>query len=458
MIVAYAGLAALLGLSAAHRAWQLARWAALRGRAPVVTAEATAWRPRVTVQIPTYNERDVVARAIAAAAALDWPRDRLEVQVLDDSDDDTVDRAQAAVVAARAAGVDIAHLRRSTRDGFKAGALAAGTRVATGELIAVFDADFVPPPDALRALVPHLHAPGVGMAQARWGHLDVAGPLRAAQAALLDGHFRVVQHGRWASGAWLNFNGTAGVWRREAIDAGGGWSGRTLTEDLDLSYRAQLAGWRFVYVDSVVVPAELPGDWAALRAQQRRGAIGTTQVLRRLGRAILFSGAPLGTRAEALGHLASHLAWLPALALTLLLPWVLWARGAATTPGWADVLVALALPLASVAHYAAASPARTWGRVPLAFLVVMGLTASQAVAVLRALITEGGAFVRTPKSGEGRGSYRSVDAPWLERGMAVWTAAGLGVAVWTGAWLHVPLLALGAVAYAWAGFSRFNGR
>ncbi len=229
--------------------------------------------PFVTIQLPVFNERHVIERLIDAACALDYPRDRLEVQVLDDSTDDTTRRARGRVAFHRARGSVVALLHRRRRTGFKAGALAAGLMRARGELVCVFDADFLPPRDFLRRTVALFDDPGVGVVQARWGHLNRDYSfLTEAQALFLDGHFAIEHVARAGSGRFFNFNGTAGLWRRRAIEDAGGWTHDTLTEDLDLSYRAQIRGWKFIYRGDVVAPAELPVDMEAFKAQQRRWA------------------------------------------------------------------------------------------------------------------------------------------------------------------------------------------
>ncbi|HNH49119.1 MAG TPA: glycosyltransferase, partial [Myxococcota bacterium] len=239
--------------------------------------------PLVTVQVPLYNERDVAPRLVEAVVALNWPPDRLQIQILDDSTDDTLVGCEAALRLARQKGVAVEVLRRSRREGYKAGALQAGLASARGELIAIFDADFVPAPDFLQRMVPSFADPAVGMVQARWGHLnEPASALTRAQALMLDGHFVVEHTARFRAGLWFHFNGTAGLWRRRCVEAAGGWSADTLTEDLDLSYRAQLAGWKFVYRVEEVVPAELPDSLSAFCTQQSRWARGSMQTLRKL--------------------------------------------------------------------------------------------------------------------------------------------------------------------------------
>jgi hypothetical protein len=268
-----------------------------------------AW-PAVTVQLPLYNERYVAARAVRAVASLDYPRSHLEIQVLDDSDDETSERIAGVIEQLRADGVRIHHMRRAHRVGFKAGALAEGLASATGELIAIFDADFVPRPDFLKKVVTDFEDPTVGMVQARWGHLNEEHSLLTrAQALQLDAHFTLEHAVRAARGYFFNFNGTAGVWRRSAIDDAGGWLADTLTEDLDLSYRAQLCGWRFVYRDDVDVPAELPVEMAAYRLQQQRWAQGGAQTARKLLPSILGAQLPGQVKREAAWHLLIHFAY-----------------------------------------------------------------------------------------------------------------------------------------------------
>src|SRR5574341_398096 len=240
--------------------------------------------PRVTVQLPIYNELYVVERVIDSAVALDWPRDRLQVQVLDDSDDETTQIAQARVDYFRRRGMDITLIRRTNREGFKAGALAAGLEGANGEFIAIFDADFVSPPDFLKQIIPHFAGRhDLGLVQTRWGHLNANySTLTRVQALALDGHFVVEQSARQRNSLFMNFNGSAGVWRRACIEDAGGWQADTLSEDLDLSYRAQMRGWRIGYAPDVVVPGELPSQVEAFKKQQFRWAKGSFQVVRKM--------------------------------------------------------------------------------------------------------------------------------------------------------------------------------
>src|SRR3989449_2644652 len=263
--------------------------------------------PYVTVQLPLFNERYVAARLVRAVAALDYPADRLEIQVLDDSTDDTAEIVAGVVGELRAQGVRVAHCRRTVRTGFKAGALAEGLATARGEFIAIFDADFVPPRDFLRAALPHF-TERVAVVQARWGHLNRSySALTVAQALGMDGHFGVEQSARAGSGLLLNFNGTAGVWRKAAIIDAGGWQSDTLTEDLDLSYRAQLRGWRIVYRPGIVGPAELPVVITGFKSQQRRWAKGAIQTAVKLLPAIARAPFSLWTKYQAFIHLTYYM-------------------------------------------------------------------------------------------------------------------------------------------------------
>ncbi|HEX3769717.1 MAG TPA: glycosyltransferase, partial [Polyangiaceae bacterium] len=279
--------------------------------------------PYVTVQLPLYNEATVADRLLEHVAAMEWPSNRLEIQVLDDSTDETRALVRSKVDDLQARGLDVVYIHRVDRTGYKAGALANGLRIAKGDLIAIFDADFLPQPEFLRAVVPHFIADAkVGMVQARWGHMNREHSLLTrTQALMLDGHHLVENRARAAAGWLFNFSGTGGIWRKEAIADAGGWQHDTLTEDLDLSYRAQLAGWRFIYRENVVTPAELPEDISAFRAQQFRWAKGTVQTARKLlGRLMRAKLTPM-QRVEAFFHMTPHFAYpLMVLLSVLLLP------------------------------------------------------------------------------------------------------------------------------------------
>lgn len=358
--------------------------------------------PTVTVQLPLYNERYVVRRLIDAVASLDYPRDRLEIQVLDDSTDPTTAIAQARAAFWRERGVDIRVLHRSDRTGFKAGALAWGLQQARGELIAVFDADFCPRPDFLLRVVPHFLAdPRLGMVQTRWSHLNAEQSLiTRAQAIALDGHFVVEQTARSRAGLLMHFNGSGGVWRRACIEESGGWQSDTVCEDLDLSYRAQLAGWRCRFLPEVDCPSELPPQVLAFKQQQVRWAKGSAQCLRKLAQPLL-SNRSVGPIRKLLGllHLSGYLIHPLIVLLLLLTPATL-----LVPSPLGDVSRVLGpLCLGPILVYCTGQWAlyRDWKRRLLAFPVLVllgtGIAWGNTLAILQGLTHWGGVFARTPK-------------------------------------------------------------
>lgn len=380
--------------------------------------------PRITTQLPLYNEITVARRVIEAAARMDYPRGLHEVQVLDDSTDGT--RAVVDQVAAElcAQGYDVKVVRRPTREHYKAGALAHGLRTATGEFVGVFDADFVPPRDFLRQLIPLFAGrPDVCVVQGRWGHLNADESWITEGLSLgLDMHFAIEQGARNWNGLLMNFNGTGGIWRKSAIDDPrvGGWSGDTITEDLDLSYRAQLAGWQMVYCDQVVSPAEIPADVNALKAQQRRWAVGIMQVARKLLPAVWHSERlTLAQKLQATVHMTQYAIAVPMILVALvgrLLPLMLTGD---SWPAWIQWLC-MSFLLAAVAPCLAYMNARyvIGGGIPgpiriLKLMVLgLGLCVNNGVAVITGLTQNGGEFVRTPKSGsvggKATGAYASL--------------------------------------------------
>lgn len=416
--------------------------------------------PVVTVQLPLWNEAAVAGRLLDAVGALDWPRARLEVQVLDDSTDETAAICAAGVARLRAAGIDAHHLRRAERAGFKAGALEAGRRVARGELLLVLDADFVPPPDLLRRAAPPLADPSVAMVQARWEHLDAdASALTRAQALLLDGHFGVEQAARAAAGRIFNFNGTAGVWRAAAIADAGGWQADTLTEDLDLSYRAALRGWRFVYLRDLAAPAELPATMAAFKSQQFRWAKGAVECARKLLPAVARSRLPWRSRLEGALHLTQNAAY-PALLVAMLAAAPVLVTGA--VPAWLHGTTAAlaALSLGAYAWVSARGAARGVGgavravaRVPLLGAVTAGIALHQTRAVLEGALGRRSPFVRTPKDGGARRARRYRVARgrgWLaELALAVYLAVVATLAVARGEPAAAVMLAVFAIGCGW---------
>ena len=449
---------ALLLVFGLHRLSLLARFRWRAGGEEPPPRRAEEELPIVTVQLPLYDERTVAARLLRCAAELDWPRERLELLVLDDSTDETRAIVDAEVARLRARGVDAQVLRRGDRAGFKAGALAHGMQRARGELLCVFDADFLPPRDFLRRLVPLLDDPRVGMVQARWEHENRdESALTRAEATLLDGHFVIEHTVRHDGGHFFNFNGTAGIWRRAAIEDAGGWQHDTLTEDLDLSYRAQLAGWRFVYAPLVTAPAELPPDIAGFKSQQHRWAKGGAQVLRKLGPRLLRARLPLATKVEAFAHLAGNVGYPCVLALALLLPLT------ATEPAWlaqaAHALLFVGCTASVLAFYEASQ--RALGRplrarlldTLLAVALGIGMSLAQTRAVAAGLLGATGSFARTPKRGGGGPGYRAAQRglPGAELAVALWLAWGAVRAVAAEAHGALPFLLLFAAGFGWVG-------
>lgn len=393
----------------------------------------SAW-PSVTTQIPIYNEIAVAERVIRAVAAMDYPQH--SIQVLDDSTDDTREIVDAVAGELRRQGFSIEVIRRTDRKGYKAGALAEGLARCESEFIAIFDADFLPPPDFLRRTVPVLAArPDAGWVQARWGHLNEADTLLTrAQSVGIDGHFAIDQIARAGTpGLFMNFNGTAGVWRKSAIADAGGWTADTLTEDLDLSYRAQLRGWQGVYLPDLVVPGELPADATAFKSQQFRWAKGSVQTAIKVIPGLFRSNAPLMAKVQGwfhLTHYAIHPFILLFALLTVPLAWLLppgW-RGW----GWANVLV-VGLSLAPSIFYAVGQSLlyKDWPRrllrLPSLILAGIGMSLSNSLAVAEAVVGKTSPFVRTPKQGHSqRRRYRAeVAVPSLGEWTAGVACAGI---------------------------------
>jgi cellulose synthase/poly-beta-1,6-N-acetylglucosamine synthase-like glycosyltransferase len=362
--------------------------------------------PKVTVQLPIYNEIYVVERLLKSVSELDYPRELLQIQVLDDSTDNTREVTTSCVEELRQRGFDVELIHRNDRVGFKAGALATGLRSAN-EFVCILDADFVPPRDLLRRTIDFFTNPKVGMIQTRWGHLNRCySLLTRVQAMFLDGHLLLEQTARSRSGRFFNFNGTAGLWRRSCIEEAGGWQHDTLTEDLDLSYRAQLAGWKFIFLPDVVTPAELPVDMNGFKSQQHRWTKGSIQTCKKLLPTIWRSKLPLLIKLEATGHLMSNFAYLLLACLCVLLhP----STGGPT--GWVrtfliDIPIFLTASLSVAVFYICAQRElnpRTWMReillLPCLLALGVGLSLNNARAVLEAMFNHQSDFARTPKYG-----------------------------------------------------------
>jgi cellulose synthase/poly-beta-1,6-N-acetylglucosamine synthase-like glycosyltransferase len=425
--------------------------------------------PKVTVQLPIYNEMYVADRLIDAVCQLNYPRELLEIQVLDDSTDETRIVAERAVMRNAADGVDITYLHRADRTGFKAGALEAGMRVAKGEFIAIFDADFIPSPDFLERTVPYFGDPRIAMVQARWGHINQDySLLTKIQSILLDAHFVLEHGGRNRAGCFFNFNGTAGIWRRTAIGDAGGWQHDTLTEDLDLSYRAQLRGWKFVFLPDLVAPAEVPVEMNSFKSQQHRWAKGSIQTCRKLLPQILRADLPLGVKAEAFFHLTANFNYPLMCVLSMLLGPSMAIR---YNMGWYEMLI-IDVPLffaatASVANFYMVCQRELhtdWVTrlkyLPFLMSVGIGLTVNNTRAVFEALFNHQTEFSRTPKYRiEGRADewigkkYRQsfVVQPMIELGLGLYFTATVFYALANGIYGTVPFLVLFQIGFLYTG-------
>ena len=378
-----------------------AAWSSTRRAAETPHPEPEEW-PRVTVQLPIYNEKYTVERLLDAVTQLEYPADHLQIQVLDDSTDDTAELVRSLVDKYKSQGLNIEWIHRTNRSGYKAGALSEGLRTATGEFLAIFDADFVPTPDWLRKTVPLFVDRKLGCLQTRWGHTNREyNSLTQAEAMAVDGHFIVEQTARSRNDLFLNFNGTAGLWRRACIEDAGGWEWDTLTEDLDLSYRAQLRGWRIGYAPDVVVPAELPAEVEAFKKQQFRWAKGSFQVVRKiLPRVIRRNDLPLHVRLMAFIHLTGYMVHpLMLCLLALTLPVGLLVPDAFKVFPF-SALAGFGPPLLYLISASRQTP-RLLQRIrllPLMTITGFGISLSTTIAVLEGLMGKGSsAFVRTPK-------------------------------------------------------------
>jgi len=433
--------------------------------------------PKITVQLPLYNEMYVAERLLKAVAALDYPKDKLEIQVLDDSTDETTEIVARSVAALRQQGFDIEHVHRTNRSGYKAGALQNGLERATGEFIAIFDADFVPEPDLLHRTIHYFTDAGIGMVQTRWGHLNEQySLLTRLQSMFLDGHFLIEQTARSRSGRFFNFNGTAGIWRRTCIEAAGGWQHDTLAEDLDLSYRAQIAGWRFMFMPNIVTPAELPVEMNAFKTQQHRWAKGSVQACKKMLPALWRARIPFKIKLEGTIHLTCNFGHVMLLILCFLLHPSAAAGANQATGGnaWTkfllvDIPLFLAASVSVSAFYFCAQKelhAQWWKRllyVPLLMAVGVGLSINNARAVIEAIFNQQSEFIRTPKFGlahvrsrndswAGR-RYQALRGlvPYLEVGFGIYFSYLFATAVGGGQWSMLPFLLIFIFGFLYVG-------
>jgi cellulose synthase/poly-beta-1,6-N-acetylglucosamine synthase-like glycosyltransferase len=472
LLVPYFAILAVLSVYGLHRYETMRRYRKHRRKLPQSAPRKFDQLPKVTIQLPLYNERFVVARLLHEVSKMAYPRELLQIQVLDDSVDDTHAYTQRLCNQYQAAGLNIEYRHRTNRRGFKAGALQEGSATATGELIAIFDADFLPPPDFLMRTVHFFADPGVGVVQTRWTYLNKEfNLLTQIEAMLLDGHF-VLEHGaRCGSGLFFNFNGTAGILRRKMIEDAGGWEHDTLTEDSDLSYRAQLKGWRFVYVPTLECPSELPVDTYGFQVQQARWAKGLTQVAKKLLPRIFRADLPFRVKAEAFLHLTPNISYPLMLAVSMLMLPVMIVR---FYMGVFQMLV-LDFPLIVASFWSISAfylyaqkelYPRTWWKsiafLPMLMAAGVALTVSNSKGVLEALFGIQTSFARTPKYAIGTAKAnvrpaayrrRSGFLPYIELAIGGYFVYMIDFAIETYNFLAIPFLLLFVCGYFWAGFS-----
>ncbi|HEU4635093.1 MAG TPA: cellulose synthase family protein [Edaphobacter sp.] len=439
--------------------------------------------PFVTIQLPIYNEQFVIDRLIDACCKLNYPRDRFEIQVLDDSTDETTEVARQIVerYANGFPGMDpqpIVYIHRTNRHGFKAGALDAGLKVARGEFVAIFDADFVPPSEWVMQVIHHFAEPNIGMVQTRWTHLNRDYSfLTNVEAIMLDGHFVLEHGGRSRAGVFFNFNGTAGMWRRETIGSAGGWQHDTLTEDTDLSYRAQMVGWQFKYLQDVECPAELPIEMTAFKTQQARWAKGLIQTGKKILPRVMKSDAPWHTKLEAWYHLTANISYPLMIILSVLL------MPAMIIRSWQGLLQMLLIDLPlfmastmSISSFYLVSQKelfpKKWGRtvlyLPFLMALGVGLTITNTKAVMEALFGVQSAFARTPKYRVNKKGEKSQAKkyrkrlgiiPWIELAIGSYFALTVWYAITTENYFTVPFLVLFVFGYWYTGLlSLLQGR
>jgi len=468
LLIPYFIVLIILAAYGAHRYWMVYLY--YKHKKNKTTEAAAHFQfddlPRVTVQLPIFNEQYVVDRLLDAVCRLDYPKEKLDIQLLDDSTDETVEVARILVDRYAALGHPVTYLHRDNREGYKAGALAEGLKTAKGEFVAIFDADFVPPPDFLLKCTHHFTDPKVAMVQTRWTHINRNySVLTEVEAILLDGHFVLEHSARSRSGVFFNFNGTAGMWRRCAIDEAGGWQHDTLTEDTDLSYRAQLKGWKFVYLQDVECPAELPVEMTAFKTQQARWAKGLIQVSKKILPRVLASDASRAVKIEAFYHLTANLSYPLMIVLSVLLMPAMIIR---FYQGWFQMLY-IDLPLFMASTFSISSfylvsqkelfP-KSWLRsllyLPLLMALGIGLTVTNTRAVLEALAGKQTAFARTPKyrveskkDKVGAKKYRKRLGwvPWIELLIGTYFALAVFYAIDNENYFTVPFLLLFVIGY-----------
>jgi len=480
LAVSYLLVVGVLALYGFHRYCILFLYLKNRNNVPVPPGRF-AELPKITVQLPIFNELYVVERLLKSVAELDYPQHLLQIQVLDDSTDETCGLAEAGVKQLREQGFEVEFIHRTDRTGFKAGALENGMRTCQGEFILILDADFVPKPNLLMDTVHFFTDPKVGMVQSRWGHINRDYSLLThVQAMFLDGHLVLEQTARSRAGRFINFNGTAGLWRRSCIAEAGGWQHDTLTEDLDLSYRAQLAGWKFLFLKDLITPAELPVDMNGFRSQQHRWTKGSIQTCKKILGTVWRSTLPLMVKVEATVHLTSNFAYLLLVFLCVLLHESPHSSDLLSGPWRAllfDVPVFVLASLSAAVFYAVAqreNDPKGWLKeiiyLPLLLALGIGMSLNNARAVLEAVFNHQSEFTRTPKYGIehkkqrwSASKYSPLKSllPFFELGFAIYFTFFMVEAALAGQWFSLPFLALfqGGFSYvAWTSISQWMPR
>ncbi|TFE66852.1 glycosyl transferase [Methylacidiphilum caldifontis] len=423
--------------------------------------------PEVTIQLPIYNEKSVVERLLHAVCEIDYPKNKMQIQVIDDSTDETTAIIAKWVYEYKKKGFDISHLRRGSREGFKAGGLQYGLERAKGEFIAIFDADFLPPPSFLKETLPYFHSPNVGMVQARWGYLNRdTNLLTRCQALFLDGHFLLEQPIRYKYDLFFNFNGTAGVWRKKCIIDSGGWEGDTLTEDLDLSYRAQFKGWKFVYAPRMVVPSELPSPIVAFRTQQHRWAKGAIQTAKKHLFSLLKGSFSTASKIEGFFHLLAHSIH-PIVAILVILNAITFfcfplpKSGAQEFLGFLFSIISLfyLFYLAVIIFLSKKLQLSTLVILPFSMAMSLGMAFANTKSVIDGLFGKNNVFVRTPKNGSFNSQkpiYKidhSLTLPLIETTFSAIFGIALYQAIQKHFWFSLPTLFMHTLGFGYVGIA-----
>jgi len=469
ILVVYFFVLSILAIYGWHRYYLVYLYMKNKDKAPL-PLQPLEVLPKVTVQLPIFNEMYVADRLIGAVCEMDYPKELLEIQVLDDSTDETTEIAELAVRRHAARGFNIHYLHRVDRTGYKAGALEAGLKQSTSGFVAIFDADFIPPVDFLKRTLPYFETdPRIGMVQARWRHINQDySLLTKIQSILLDAHFVLEHGGRNRAGYFFNFNGTAGIWRRTAIEDAGGWQHDTLTEDLDLSYRAQLRGWRFIFLPDVVSPAEVPVEMNSFKSQQHRWAKGSIQTCMKLLPHILRSKQPFGVKVEAFFHLSANFNYLLMSVLSVLMFPAMWVR---YSMGWTEMLL-IDVPLFAAATMSFCNFYMVSQRelypdwksrlkyLPFLMSIGIGLCVNNTRAVLEAIFGKQSEFARTPKYGierqsdewAGKKYHQSLGVqPLIELALGLYFTATVFYALTNQIYGTLPFLMLFQVGFLYTG-------